>query len=95
MDLADAMEERVGTRCVKALPGPVVRLATLRVRTVARILWLRRGVIYGMCRSGVFPGAYRKGGDRGEWLIPARDVDAYQQQQRAVTVAHLRRSRGA
>lgn len=87
MSVEQVVAERVGDAVARALPGPVARMTTLRPRTVARMLRLRRSVVYDLCRLGAFPTAYRKDAGRGDWLIPAADVAAYQAHQRAVTLS--------
>lgn len=84
VNVAQVVEDRVGG----ALLPPVAKLAALRVRTVARLLGIRRQEVYRLCKLRVFRGAYIDG-ERG-WRIPAGDVEAYQEQRRQATERVLR-----
>ena len=85
-----SVNQAVREQLSESVPVAVARLTVLRVRTVARVLSVRRGTVFALCRQGVFPGAYRTGeGANASWRIPARDVEAYQHELARMTRRHL------
>lgn len=58
--------------------------AAYSTATVAKIVELTPATVAAHCASGLIPGAFRTGGDRGPWRIPADSIDAYMTRGRAV-----------